>query len=72
MEVIEPTPAERDSTMGAESSGYPDLAPTGDASVDEVLQSLASVPTADDDATRHALYDRLHDELLAELNSEQG
>lgn len=71
MEATEPTPAEQDSTTGPGSAEYPEVAPTGDDSVDEVLHSLASVPTTDD-AARHALYERLHDELLAELNTEQG
>lgn len=71
MEATEPAPAEQDPTTGSEPSGYPEVAPTGDASVDGVLHSLTAVPTADD-AARHALYERLHDDLLAELNSEQA
>lgn len=53
------------------ASEYPGVSPTGDSSVDEVLQDLTSVPDLDG-AAQHAAYERLHDELLAQLNAEHG
>ena len=50
---------------------YPEVSPTGDAAVDGVLHSLASIPELDD-AGKHDAYERLHDDLLAELNTEHG
>lgn len=48
---------------------FPSVQPTGDPSVDEVLRALAAVPELDESDLPGA-YDRLHDNLLSELNTE--
>jgi hypothetical protein len=52
-------------------SPYPEVSPTGDAAVDQALHPLTSIPDLDD-AAKHDAYERLHDDLLAELNTEHG
>lgn len=47
------------------------MSPTGDSGVDEVLQRLVSVPELDESAQQE-VYEQLHDDLLAQLNTEHG
>jgi hypothetical protein len=53
------------------ASEFPAVSPTGDASVDRVLHTLTSMPELDE-AAQLAAYEQLHDELLAELNTENS
>lgn len=72
MGAAESSPAEQEFPPGAKTGTYPPAAhSTSDAAVDRVLAALAPLPglTADEQL---AVYDRLHDELLAELNAEQA
>lgn len=71
MEPTEESSFGQSSTPDSSPSGFPEVSPTGDASVDEVLNTLTSMPDLDE-AAQHAAYERLHDELLAELNTEHG
>lgn len=71
MEPTEPSSFEQGSVPDSSAPGFPEVSPTGDASVDEVLNNLNSM-TDLDEAAQLAAYERLHDELLAELNTEHG
>lgn len=71
MGSADPFPSERGSLLDSGPSDFPPVSTTGDASLDEVLQTLTSMPQLDETA-QHASYERLHDELLAELNTEHN
>lgn len=71
MEPTDPSSFEQDPTLDSSPSAFPEVSPTGDASVDGVLNTLNSMPEVDE-AAQLAAYERLHDELLAELNTEHG
>ena len=71
MEPTEPSSSEQASIPDSSPSGFPEVSPTGDASVDDVLNNLNSM-TDLDEAAQLAAYERLHDGLLAELNTEHG
>lgn len=64
-------PSEQGSLLDNEPPEFPAVSPTGDPSVDDVLTTLASMPERSEEA-QHAAYERLHDELLAELNTEHS
>lgn len=71
MGSAEPFPSEQGSLLDTGPSEFPQVSFTGDASVDEVLHALTSTPELDETA-QYAVYERLHDELLAELNTEHS
>lgn len=67
----EPFPSGQGASPDAKPAGFPAVTPTGDAAVDDVLQTLISMPELSE-PDQHTAYERLHDELLAELNTEQN
>ena len=71
MGSTEPVPSEQGSSLDSGAPEFPRVLPTGDASVDEVMRTLTSIPQLDE-AAQHAAYERLHDELLGELNTEHS
>ena len=65
-------PSEQGSLLDNEPPEFPAVSPTGDPSVDNVLlTTLASMPEQSEEA-QHAAYERLHDDLLTELNTEHS
>lgn len=71
MGSTEPVPSEQGSLPDTGASEFPVVSTTGDASVDGVLHPLTSMPELDE-AAQLAAYEQLHDELLAELNTEHS
>lgn len=71
MGSAESFPSAEDELPDGGAPDFPVISPTGDASVDEVLETLSTVPHVDA-AEQHAVYERIHDGLLAELNTEHG
>ena len=71
MGATEPHPAEQRALPDSGPSEFPAVSATGDVSVDGVLHTLTSMPELAE-ADQHTAYEQLHDELLAELNTEHG
>ncbi|NYE93836.1 hypothetical protein FHU41_000057 [Psychromicrobium silvestre] len=64
-----PLPGEQGSLLETEPASWPEaVAATGDSAVDNVLVGLGQLPDLPTEA-HPALYQRLHDDLLAELDS---
>ncbi|WP_394941288.1 hypothetical protein [Psychromicrobium sp. YIM B11713] len=62
-------PSGQSSLLDAEPASWPEaVAATGDSAVDQLLSSLAELPTSPV-AEHPAIYQQLHDELLTELES---
>lgn len=70
MEGTESSPAERASLPVTEPVNFPAIEPTSDQSMDHVLDALFSIPGMAE-PEQVGVYERLHDELFAELNAEQ-
>ncbi|GAB3554025.1 hypothetical protein GCM10027404_27420 [Arthrobacter tumbae] len=71
MGATEPHPAGQRTPPDSDPSEFPAVSATGDASVDGVLHTLTSIPELAE-TDQHTAYEQLHDELLAELNTEHG
>lgn len=68
----EPFPSEQGSLLEGPPPEFPDsLDSTEDAGVDALMAVLIKIPDLVE-AEQPAAYERLHDELLAELNTEHG
>lgn len=72
MASVDRIPLEQGSLLDGTSTEYPDaVVPTGDPSVDRLvhrLGELAELPSGE----QPAAFEHLHDELLAELNTEHS
>ncbi|GAA2176659.1 hypothetical protein GCM10009784_24060 [Arthrobacter parietis] len=71
MGATEPPPVEQGSLPDGGLADYPAVSSTGDAAVDDVLHTLTAMPELAE-ADQHTAYEQLHDELLAELNTEHS
>ncbi|GAB3539663.1 hypothetical protein GCM10027403_28170 [Arthrobacter tecti] len=71
MGPADPFPSEQGSLLEGTPPTFPTSVPaTNDAAVNELMAGLADIADLDQTA-QPAAYERLHDDLLAELNSDQ-